>query len=46
MVVLGLAARNGTPISFWQFTRCGVIVAGMSILLVAPYLWSRYFVLA
>ena len=46
VVVLGLAARNGTPISFWQFTRYGAVVAGLSVLLAAPYLWLRYFVLA
>jgi Na+/H+ antiporter NhaD/arsenite permease-like protein len=46
VVVLGLAARNGTPISFWQFTRYGLVVAGLSMLLVLPYLWLRYFVLA
>ncbi|WNV85156.1 ArsB/NhaD family transporter [Umezawaea sp. Da 62-37] len=46
VVVLGLAARNGTPISFWQFTRYGIIVATLSIALAAPYLWLRYFVLA
>ncbi|WP_285748930.1 ArsB/NhaD family transporter [Lentzea sp. NBRC 105346] len=46
VVVLGLAARNGTPISFWKFTRYGSIVAGLSILLAAPYLWLRYFLLA
>jgi len=46
VVVLGLAARNGTPISFWQFTRYGIVVASLSILLAAPYLWLRYFVLA
>jgi Na+/H+ antiporter NhaD/arsenite permease-like protein len=46
VVVIGLAARNGTPIGFWQFTRYGSIVAGLSILLAAPYLWLRYFVLA
>lgn len=46
VVVLGLAARNGTPISFWQFTRYGIVIAGLSILLAAPYLWLRYFVLA
>jgi Na+/H+ antiporter NhaD/arsenite permease-like protein len=44
VVVLGLAARNGTPITFWQFTRYGAIVAGLSVLLAAPYLWLRYFV--
>jgi anion transporter len=46
VVVLGLAARNGTPISFWQFTRYGALIAAVSILLAAPYLWLRYFVLA
>ena len=46
VVVLGLAARNGTPISFWQFTRYGIVVASLSILLAAPYLWLRYFVFA
>ncbi len=46
VVVLGLAARAGTPITFWGFTRYGSVVAGASILLAAPYLWLRYFVLA
>ncbi|MGI5502330.1 ArsB/NhaD family transporter [Lentzea sp. CA-135723] len=46
VVVLGLAARNGTPISFWKFTRYGLVVATLSVLLAAPYLWLRYFVLA
>ncbi|MFI9817696.1 ArsB/NhaD family transporter [Saccharothrix variisporea] len=44
VVALGLAARNGTPISFWTFTRYGLVVAGLSVLLAAPYLWLRYFV--
>jgi Na+/H+ antiporter NhaD/arsenite permease-like protein len=42
----GMAARNGTPITYWQFTRCGSVVAGQSILLAGPYLWLRYFVFA
>ncbi|NUT50480.1 MAG: ArsB/NhaD family transporter [Saccharothrix sp.] len=46
VVVLGLAARNGTPISFWRFTRDGLVVAALSVALAAPYLWVRYFVLA
>jgi Na+/H+ antiporter NhaD/arsenite permease-like protein len=46
VVVLGLAARNGTPITFWEFTRYGVVVAALSGLLALPYLWLRYFVLA
>ena len=46
VVVLGIAMRSGAPISFWEFTRKGAIVTLVTILLAAPYLWLRYFVLA
>jgi Na+/H+ antiporter NhaD/arsenite permease-like protein len=42
VVVLGIAARNHTPISFWQFTKYGLIVTVVTVTLVAPYLWLRY----
>ncbi|MFI0407750.1 sodium:proton antiporter [Actinomadura sp. 3N508] len=42
VVVLGIAARNGTPISFWRFTRYGLVVTFVTILLATPYLWLRY----
>ncbi|PZG19766.1 ArsB/NhaD family transporter [Nonomuraea aridisoli] len=42
VVVLGIAARNGTPISFWQFTKYGLVVAAVTIALCVPYLWLRY----
>ncbi|MFG1948200.1 ArsB/NhaD family transporter [Nonomuraea sp. NPDC048826] len=42
VVVLGIAARNGAPISFWQFTKYGLIVTVVTVGLVAPYLWFRY----
>ncbi|RBQ11652.1 hypothetical protein DP939_44845 [Spongiactinospora rosea] len=42
VVVLGIAARNGTPIGFWQFTRYGLIVTAVTVTLCAPYLWLRY----
>ncbi|MFD9941306.1 ArsB/NhaD family transporter [Nonomuraea sp. NPDC059022] len=42
VVVIGIAARNGTPISFWTFTRYGLIVAVVTVALVTPYLWLRY----
>ncbi|GAA2899368.1 ArsB/NhaD family transporter [Streptosporangium fragile] len=42
VVVLGIAARNRTPISFWQFTRYGLIVTLVTVALVTPYLWLRY----
>ncbi|MFI6501297.1 SLC13 family permease [Nonomuraea typhae] len=42
VVVVGIAARNGTPISFWQFTKYGLVVTVVTIALVTPYLWLRY----
>ena len=39
-VVLGIAERAGKPISFWQFTRYGLIVTVIAI--AVPYLWLRY----
>lgn len=43
VVVLGIAARNGHPISFWQFTKYGLIVATITIAISWPYLWLRYY---
>jgi Na+/H+ antiporter NhaD/arsenite permease-like protein len=46
VVILGLAERAGRPISFWQFTKYGLVVTVITIALCMPYLWLRYFVLA
>jgi Na+/H+ antiporter NhaD/arsenite permease-like protein len=46
VVVLGIAERNGAPISFWQFTKYGLIVAVITVAISAVYLWLRYFALA
>ncbi len=46
VVMLGIARRSDSPISFWEFTRKGIVVTAMSISLAALYLWLRYFVLA
>ena len=35
--------RNGHPISFWQFTRYGIIVTLLSTALAWVYVWLRYF---
>jgi Na+/H+ antiporter NhaD/arsenite permease-like protein len=42
VVVLGIAARNGTPIGFWHFTRYGLIVTLVTVALCTPYIWLRY----
>ena len=46
VVIIGIAARNGHPISFWQFTKYGSVVAFVTIAMSWPYLWLRYYVLA
>ncbi|MEQ7128201.1 ArsB/NhaD family transporter [Actinopolymorpha sp. B11F2] len=44
VVVLGIAKRNGHPISFWEFTKYGLVVAAATVLLSLPYLWLRYLI--
>jgi Na+/H+ antiporter NhaD/arsenite permease-like protein len=46
IVMLGIALRSGHSISFWEFTRKGVLVTALSTALCASYLWLRYFVLS
>ena len=46
VVALGIAARAGSPISFWEFSRKGAVVTLITVVVAAPYLWLRYFVLA
>jgi Na+/H+ antiporter NhaD/arsenite permease-like protein len=46
VVMLGIAARSGSPISFWEFTKKGAVITVITVLVAAPYLWLRYFVLA
>ncbi len=42
VVALGLAERAGKPISFWEFTKYGLVVTAVTITLAVPYLWLRY----
>jgi Na+/H+ antiporter NhaD/arsenite permease-like protein len=44
VVILGIAKRADSPISFWEFTRKGMVVTLISAVLSAIYLWLRYFV--
>ncbi|GGU17843.1 SLC13 family permease [Streptomyces violascens] len=46
VVVLGIAERNRQPISFWQFTRYGLVVTAVTTAVAALYVWLRYFALA
>lgn len=42
VVALGIAARQGQPISFWEFTKYGLITTAVTVALCAPYVWVRY----
>ena len=46
VVVAGIAARNGTVIGFWEFTRRGLVIAAATLAVSTLYLWFRYFLLA
>jgi len=43
VVVIGIAKRHGHPISFWTFTKYGLIVTAVLIAVCVPYLWLRYY---
>ncbi|MFI0422096.1 SLC13 family permease [Spongiactinospora sp. 9N601] len=45
VVAIGIAARTGHRIGFWQFTRYGIVVTALSAVLAWVYIWLRYFVL-
>ncbi len=46
VVVLGIAAKAGEPISFWHFTKYGVVVTVATLLVAWLYVYLRYFALA
>jgi Na+/H+ antiporter NhaD/arsenite permease-like protein len=43
VVAIGIAQRAGHPVSFWRFTRYGIIVTLLSTALAWVYVWLRYF---
>ncbi|MFF4771831.1 SLC13 family permease [Microtetraspora fusca] len=43
VVAMGIAARTGHRISFWQFTKYGIVVTILSTVLAWIYVWLRYF---
>lgn len=43
VVIIGIAARNGHPISFWKFTKYGLMVATVTIAISWPYMYLRYY---
>nr|WP_246223961.1 ArsB/NhaD family transporter [Pseudarthrobacter psychrotolerans] len=45
VVVIGIAKRYDHPISFWTFTKYGLVVTAVTIGLCVPYLLLRYYLL-
>ena len=43
VVVCGIAKRNGHPISFWEFTKYGLVVTAVTVACTVPYVSLRYF---
>ncbi|SDH55923.1 Na+/H+ antiporter NhaD [Sinosporangium album] len=43
VVAIGIAARSGHRVSFWQFTKYGIVVTVLSMILAWIYVWLRYF---
>jgi Na+/H+ antiporter NhaD/arsenite permease-like protein len=43
VVVLGIAAKAGEPISFWEFTKYGVVVTVATLAVAWVYVYLRYF---
>ena len=46
VVVLGIAAKAGEPISFWGFTKYGLVVTAATLAVAWLYVYVRYFILA
>jgi len=43
VVAIGIANRAGHPITFWKFTKYGIVVTLLSATLAWAYVWMRYF---
>ena len=43
VVAIGIAKRAGHPITFWKFTKYGIVVTLLSATLAWAYVWLRYF---
>jgi Na+/H+ antiporter NhaD/arsenite permease-like protein len=46
VVIIGIAARNGHKISFWHFTKYGLVVTLVTVGITWVYFWLRYFAFA
>lgn len=43
VVMTGIAKRNGYPVTFWTFTKYGLVITAVTVGLCLPYFWLRYY---
>ena len=43
VVIIGIAAAKGHAISFWTFTKYGLMVTAATLAVSWPYVWLRYY---
>lgn len=43
VVAIGMAARSGHPISFWTFTKYGILVTAITVTFTWAYFWFTHF---
>ena len=43
VVIIGIAAARGHAISFWTFTKYGLMVTAVTLAVSWPYVWLRYY---
>jgi len=43
VVAIGMAARHGHPISFWTFTKYGIVVTWVTVSIAWVYFWFTHF---
>ncbi|HEX5088108.1 MAG TPA: ArsB/NhaD family transporter [Nocardioides sp.] len=46
VIVIGLAEKAGHKITFWGFTKYGLVVAVVTLVIATPYVLLRYFALS
>jgi Na+/H+ antiporter NhaD/arsenite permease-like protein len=44
VVSIGIARKSGRPISFWDFTKYGILYTLVSLIVSSLYVYLRYFV--
>jgi len=44
VVISDISDRNKFPISFWEFTKYGIIITILNLFIATIYIWLRYLI--